>query len=98
MPGVLTVGSDGADWRRVALTEFPDRAERLMVFAGIEEARFRKPIVPGRSDAYRGGSHQLETKDLEDARQVHCRWPGRSGSDITCALLQNLKSQPTQQI
>ncbi len=29
------------------LTEIPDRAEKLMVFTGIENARFRRPVVPG---------------------------------------------------
>jgi 3-hydroxyacyl-[acyl-carrier-protein] dehydratase len=29
------------------LTEIPDRDDKLMVFTGIEEARFRRPIVPG---------------------------------------------------
>jgi 3-hydroxyacyl-[acyl-carrier-protein] dehydratase len=29
------------------LTEVPDRADKLMVFTGIERAKFRRPVVPG---------------------------------------------------
>ena len=29
------------------LTEIPDRDTKLMVFTGIERAKFRKPVVPG---------------------------------------------------
>jgi 3-hydroxyacyl-[acyl-carrier-protein] dehydratase len=29
------------------LTEIPDREDKLMVFTGIDSARFRKPVVPG---------------------------------------------------
>ena len=29
------------------LTEIPDREHKLMVFTGIERAKFRKPVVPG---------------------------------------------------
>ena len=29
------------------LTEIPDREQKLMVFTGIERAKFRKPVTPG---------------------------------------------------
>jgi 3-hydroxyacyl-[acyl-carrier-protein] dehydratase len=29
------------------LTEIPDRGSKLMVFTGIERARFRRPVTPG---------------------------------------------------
>jgi len=29
------------------LTEVPDRDSKLMVFTGIEKARFRRPVTPG---------------------------------------------------
>ena len=29
------------------LTEIPDRDSKLMVFTGIESARFRRPVTPG---------------------------------------------------
>ena len=32
---------------RNRMTEIPDREHKLMVFTGIERARFRRPVVPG---------------------------------------------------
>ena len=29
------------------LTEVPDRSDKIMVFTGIERARFRRPVSPG---------------------------------------------------
>src|SRR3954471_3601444 len=47
MPGVLTVEAMAQAGGALLLTEVPDRAEKVMVFGGIERARFRKPVVPG---------------------------------------------------
>ena len=47
MPGVLIVEAIAQAGGALVLTEVPDRAQKLMVFSGIERARFRKPVVPG---------------------------------------------------
>jgi 3-hydroxyacyl-[acyl-carrier-protein] dehydratase len=47
MPGVLMVEAIAQAGGALLLTEIPDRADRLMVFTGIEQARFRRPVVPG---------------------------------------------------
>jgi 3-hydroxyacyl-[acyl-carrier-protein] dehydratase len=47
MPGVLMIEAIAQAGGCLLLTEFPDRAERLMLFTGIEHARFRRPVVPG---------------------------------------------------
>lgn len=47
MPGVLIVEAIAQAGGALVLTEVPDRAHKLMVFSGIERARFRKPVVPG---------------------------------------------------
>ena len=47
MPGVLMIEAIAQTGGCLLLTEFPDRAERLMLFTGIENARFRRPVVPG---------------------------------------------------
>ena len=47
MPGVLMIEAVAQTGGCLLLTEFPDRAERLMLFTGIENARFRRPVVPG---------------------------------------------------
>src|SRR5919197_5037205 len=47
MPGVLIVEAIAQTGGALLLTEIPDREQRLMVFTGIEKARFRRPVVPG---------------------------------------------------
>jgi 3-hydroxyacyl-[acyl-carrier-protein] dehydratase len=47
MPGVLIVEAMAQAGGALLLTEVPDRNDKLMVFTGIDEARFRAPVVPG---------------------------------------------------
>ena len=47
MPGVMTIEAMAQAGGALLLTEIPDRDDKLMVFTGIDEARFRKAIVPG---------------------------------------------------
>jgi 3-hydroxyacyl-[acyl-carrier-protein] dehydratase len=47
MPGVLIVEAMAQAGGALLLTEIPDRADKLMVFTGIEGAKFRRPVTPG---------------------------------------------------
>src|SRR5215467_1355377 len=47
MPGVLTVEAMAQAGATLLLTEIPERDSKLVVFTGIEKARFRRPVVPG---------------------------------------------------
>ena len=47
MPGVLMVEAIAQAGGALLLTEIPDRADKLMVFTGIDSAKFRRPVVPG---------------------------------------------------
>jgi len=47
MPGVLVVEAMAQAGGVLLLTEFPDRDERLLLFTGIEKAKFRRPVAPG---------------------------------------------------
>src|SRR5437868_9190074 len=49
MPGVLIVEAIAQAGGALLLTEFDEeiRAQKLMVFTGIERARFRRPVLPG---------------------------------------------------
>ncbi|HEV7552500.1 MAG TPA: 3-hydroxyacyl-ACP dehydratase FabZ [Candidatus Angelobacter sp.] len=47
MPGVLIVEAMAQAGGALLLTEVEDRKDKLMVFTGIEKARFRRPVVPG---------------------------------------------------
>jgi len=47
MPGVLMVEAMAQAGGALLLTEISDRDSKLMVFTGIERARFRRPVTPG---------------------------------------------------
>jgi 3-hydroxyacyl-[acyl-carrier-protein] dehydratase len=47
MPGVLIVEALAQAGGALLMQEYSDRTSIIMVFTGIEKARFRKPVVPG---------------------------------------------------
>jgi 3-hydroxyacyl-[acyl-carrier-protein] dehydratase len=47
MPGVLMVEAIAQTGGALLLTEIPERDSKLMVFTGIDSARFRRPVTPG---------------------------------------------------
>ncbi len=47
MPGVLMIEAIAQAGGLLLLNEIPDRGDKLMVFTGIDGAKFRKPVVPG---------------------------------------------------
>jgi 3-hydroxyacyl-[acyl-carrier-protein] dehydratase len=47
MPGVLIIEAIAQAGGVLVLNELPDPANTLMVFTGIENARFRRPVLPG---------------------------------------------------
>jgi 3-hydroxyacyl-[acyl-carrier-protein] dehydratase len=47
MPGVLIVEAMAQSGGALLLTEVPNREDKLMVFTGIDQAKFRAPVVPG---------------------------------------------------
>src|SRR6059058_1023745 len=47
MPGVLVIEALAQCGAILALREIEDRDAKLVLFTGIKEARFRRPVVPG---------------------------------------------------
>ncbi|MEO8647747.1 MAG: 3-hydroxyacyl-ACP dehydratase FabZ [Acidobacteriota bacterium] len=47
MPGVLQIEALAQVGAILALREFEDRSTKIPLFSGIENARFRRPVVPG---------------------------------------------------
>jgi 3-hydroxyacyl-[acyl-carrier-protein] dehydratase len=78
MPGVLVVEAMAQAGAVLLLTEVEEREGKLMVFTGIERARFRKPVVPG--DQLR-----LEVSVLA-FRRTACRLHGEAfvGEKLAC--------------
>jgi len=87
MPGVLIVEAIAQAGGLLLLTEVPNRDEMLMVFTGIERARFRRPVVPGDQlrievvvRAWRMTAARLEGKAYVDGK-VACE------ATVTCRLV-----------
>ena len=47
MPGVLVIESMAQTGGLLLLQEVPDREKKLLYFVAIDNARFRRPVVPG---------------------------------------------------
>ncbi|HKF46626.1 MAG TPA: 3-hydroxyacyl-ACP dehydratase FabZ [Terracidiphilus sp.] len=47
MPGVLVVEAMAQAGGIIIMSETPDREHKLVVFTGIERAKFRRPVTPG---------------------------------------------------
>jgi 3-hydroxyacyl-[acyl-carrier-protein] dehydratase len=47
MPGVLIIEGMAQTGGVLLLLEVPDRDTKLLYFAAVDEARFRRPVVPG---------------------------------------------------
>jgi len=93
MPGVLIIEAMAQAGGALLLTEVPDRHDKLMVFTGIERAKFRRPVVPGdqlrievevivwRTNAVKMlGRAQVDGKPACEA-VISCRLVGRPGSE-----------------
>jgi 3-hydroxyacyl-[acyl-carrier-protein] dehydratase len=87
MPGVLIVEAIAQAGGLLLLTEVPNRDEMLMVFTGIEKARFRRPVAPGDQlrievvvRAWRMTAARLEGKAYVDGKVV-CE------AIVTCRLV-----------
>jgi 3-hydroxyacyl-[acyl-carrier-protein] dehydratase len=87
MPGVLIVEAIAQAGGLLLLTEVPNRNEMLMVFTGIEKARFRRPVVPGDQlrievvvKAWRMTAARLEGKAYVDGKVA-------AEATVTCRLV-----------
>jgi len=47
MPGVLIIEAMAQTGGLLLLKEVPDRENKLLYFVAVDEARFRRPVVPG---------------------------------------------------
>jgi len=87
MPGELIVEAIAQAGGLLLLTEVPNRDEMLMVFTGIEKARFRRPVVPGDQlrievvvKAWRITAARLEGKAYVDGKVA-------AEATVTCRLV-----------
>ena len=93
MPGVLIVEAMAQAGAALLFTEVPERDGKLLVFTGIERARFWRPVTPGdqlRIEvdvlAFRGTAGRLQGKAYVDGKLV-CE------GVVTCRLLDRRRGQ-----
>jgi 3-hydroxyacyl-[acyl-carrier-protein] dehydratase len=93
MPGVLTVEAMAQAGGALLLTEFSEeeRAGKLMVFTGIEEARFRRPVLPG--DQLRIEVTVVNWRSRAVKMRGECTVDGKPVADatITCQLVPRVR-------
>src|SRR5580704_11084105 len=91
MPGVLTIEAMAQAGGALLLTEIPDRQDKLMVFTGIEEARFRRPVLPG--DQLRIEVTVLNWRSRAVKMRGECTVDGKLVADatITCQLVPRVR-------
>ncbi len=94
MPGVLVVEAMAQAGGVLLLTEFPDREHKLLLFTGIERAKFRRPVTPGdqlRIEVdvlvWRGNAGRMQGKAYI-GEKVACE------AVITCRLLDRRRTKP----
>jgi 3-hydroxyacyl-[acyl-carrier-protein] dehydratase len=93
MPGVLIVEAIAQAGGALLLTEVEDRDNKLMVFTGIERARFRRPIVPGDQvrievdvKSWRMNAVRMEGKAFVGEKRV-------AEATVTCQLVERSATQ-----
>lgn len=96
MPGVLIVEAIAQAGGALLLTEVEDRENKLMVFTGIERARFRRPVTPG---------DQLKIEVVVTAwRRTAVRMEGKAyvgekvaaEAVVTCRLVDRARGQTSE--
>jgi beta-hydroxyacyl-ACP dehydratase FabZ len=70
VPGVLLIEGMAQAGGLLLLSDLPDRANKLLYFAAIEEAKFRRPVVPGDQIRY-----EVEVLRL---RSTYCKLAGKA--------------------
>lgn len=70
VPGVLLIEGMAQAGGLLLFNEVPDRESKLLYFAAIDEARFRRPVVPGDQIRY-----ELEVLKL---RSAYCKLVGKA--------------------
>ena len=93
MPGVLIVEAMAQAGGVLLLTEFEDRDERLVLFTGIERARFRRPVVPGDQlrievtvKVWRGTGGRMEGKAYVEDKLV-------AEANVSCSVVERSRKK-----
>lgn len=96
MPGVLVVEAIAQAGGVLLLPEVPDRDKLLMVFTGIERAKFRRPVTPG--DQLRIEINVLNWKPRLARMEGRAMVDGKLACEaiVMCQLIPRAPQQPAK--
>ena len=99
MPGVLQVEAMAQAGGALLLTEFSaaERAEKLMVFTGIEEARFRRPVTPGDQLRIEVKVVNWRSRAVKMAGVITVEGKVVSDATITCQLVPRVRKPKVEE-
>ena len=99
MPGVLVVEAMAQAGAIIMMTEIPDREKKLVVFTGIERAKFRRPVTPG--DQLRIEVDVLSMRPASAASRARpmwtASWPARPRSPARWCQSPRTRRRPLNQ-
>ncbi len=99
MPGVLVIEAMAQTGGILLLQEVPDREKKLLYFVAVDDARFRRPVVPGEQlrlevtvVSWRGNFCKLEGKatvngELAAEATLMCKMVDRESAPATMAAM-----------
>jgi 3-hydroxyacyl-[acyl-carrier-protein] dehydratase len=95
MPGVLQIEAMAQTGGALLLTEFSEqeRADKLMVFTGIEEARFRRPVTPGDQLRIEVSVVNWRSRAVKMAGKITVDGKVVSDATITCQLVPKMRKK-----
>jgi 3-hydroxyacyl-[acyl-carrier-protein] dehydratase len=95
MPGVLIVEAMAQAGGVLLFTEVEDRESKLVLFTGIERAKFRRPVVPGDQlrievdvRVWRGNAGRMEGAAYVGDKLA-------AEALVSCRLVNRLRAEPT---
>ncbi len=94
MPGVLIIESMAQTGGLLLLREVPDRENKILYFVAIDDARFRRPVIPGDQlrlemhvIAWRGGFCKLEGRATVNGELA-------AEATLMCKMIDREEEQP----
>lgn len=87
MPGVLVVEAMAQAGAVLLLHDMPDRDSKLVYFAGIDKARFRRPVVPGDLLQITSEVVKLRSKTCKMKARAEVEGKVVTEAELMCALV-----------
>ncbi len=97
MPGVLQIEAMAQAGGALLLTEIPDRGDQLMVFTGIESARFRRPVTPGDQLLIEVTVVNWRSRAVKMAGKITVNGKVVSDATITCQLVPRVRAPKAEE-